>query len=547
MPSIRIKRSYAAIQENADGQQFLEPPPRPQRRSRSWSQIYQQPQTSVPPLPVPEKAPQPRVRPRSHTVDGGPPPVAQDEGTPRLRTRMPSRVRQHILSMPKVPRVQSVEQRDESLIAQARRSIHSFSTRSDRSDMISLEGIQEDILIPADPGHEPGRISRAFSNQSSEQNRDDAFEEHHHDDIVEHLDVIDPQVATVSTLTNAANAIMFPPLSFYSRKPIIVLPETARPTTTDGDPEKGSQTDEDNLDRHIEDVLTKRDKFKRVMKGVWSFTKTPMGVIVAFYGFNVIFWGTGIVFFLAKFINLHNANTQGFWVELCQQVETGLFSATSIGLIPFRALDTWRVYWIWHYKRKLRMLRQKAGLPELYDPDDLPDPIYDENYVHVLTDEDQADLHYQQHKFAQSQTWYRPHGTQTHRAFPINTALLICVLNDLNSIFQCLLSGCMWGLNRFQRPAWTTATTLPAAFICGIAAGFYIYWGGRKTKRHEQVEERLRNALALERPRREPSSDTFSAEEAMTPYNLSRGQLRNILAWSGRNLASLETSLHQRS
>ena len=36
-----------------------------------------------------------------------------------------------------------------------------------------------------------------------------------------------------------------------------------------------------------------------------------------------VFWGTGIVFFLAKFINLHNSNTQGFWVELCQQVETG--------------------------------------------------------------------------------------------------------------------------------------------------------------------------------------------------------------------------------
>lgn len=38
---------------------------------------------------------------------------------------------------------------------------------------------------------------------------------------------------------------------------------------------------------------------------------------------NAVFWGTGIVFFLAKFINLHNDITQGFWVELCQQVETG--------------------------------------------------------------------------------------------------------------------------------------------------------------------------------------------------------------------------------
>lgn len=73
----------------------------------------------------------------------------------------------------------------------------------------------------------------------------------------------------------------------------------------------------------------------------------------------------------------------------------------------------------------------------------------------------------------------------------------------------------MWGLNRFQRPAWTTATTLPAAFVAGIAAGFYIYWGGRKTKRHGQVEERLRTALALERPQESSPPATFSAEEGV--------------------------------
>jgi hypothetical protein len=36
-----------------------------------------------------------------------------------------------------------------------------------------------------------------------------------------------------------------------------------------------------------------------------------------------VFWGAAIVFFLAKFINLHNENTQGFWVEVSSQVENG--------------------------------------------------------------------------------------------------------------------------------------------------------------------------------------------------------------------------------
>lgn len=75
---------------------------------------------------------------------------------------------------------------------------------------------------------------------------------------------------------------------------------------------------------------------------------------------GLVFWGAAIVIFLVKIINFHNANTQGFWVEISSQVETGklslylpmrcssctiakgLFTLTSIGLIPSRALDTYR-------------------------------------------------------------------------------------------------------------------------------------------------------------------------------------------------------------
>lgn len=49
---------------------------------------------------------------------------------------------------------------------------------------------------------------------------------------------------------------------------------------------------------------------------------------------------------------------------------------------------------IWYYKRRTRKLRKKAGLPELYDNDDLPDPMFDPNYVHVLTDKQQYELHH---------------------------------------------------------------------------------------------------------------------------------------------------------
>ncbi|CDO71279.1 hypothetical protein BN946_scf184908.g36 [Trametes cinnabarina] len=392
----------------------------------------------------------------------------------------------------------------------------------------TIEGEQASLRVPLERHSERAgsSLSLALERLDHDQQHEDSLEDHHPDDIVEHLDVIDPQISTVSTLTNAANAIVVPPLSFYSRKPVIVLPRLRKKKRRkQHDPEKGTHQDqasddedeyEDALDQHVEDVLNKRDKFRRVMQGVWSFVKTPLGIVTAIYGFLVVFWGSGIVLFLAKMINLHNDITQGFWVELCQQVETGLFTATSIGFIPFRIMDTYRICKIWRYKRKIARRRRKAGLPELYDPDDLPDPVYDPNYIHVLSEQEQIDLHYQQHKFMQSQTWYRPHGTPTHRAFPIDLALWICVCNDLNSFFQCLLSGTMWGLDRFARPAWTTGTTLPASFVAGIIAGVLIYWGGRKTRRTKEVTERLRIALQMEHERHE-AHDSASTTASASP------------------------------
>ena len=51
---------------------------------------------------------------------------------------------------------------------------------------------------------------------------------------------------------------------------------------------------------------------------------------------------------------------------------------------------------------------------------------------------------------------------------------------------------------RFQRPAWSTGILIPAGFISGIAAGVLIWRGGERTKRVEEVRERLRAVLAKE-------------------------------------------------
>ncbi|KAA1466329.1 hypothetical protein DENSPDRAFT_831143 [Dentipellis sp. KUC8613] len=400
--------------------------------------------------------------------------------------------------------------------------------RTSAGDTI-FQGASADVAIP-DIGERLMRVGSAISfshsahsardedSDSDEDDPDKVREDHHDEDIVEHLEVIDPQVATVSNLANAANAILIPPLSFYSRKPVVVLPRIER------DVEALAGDSSDELDRHVEDVLRKRDKFRRIMRGVWSFLKTPIGICVGIYGFLVVFWGAAIVVFLIRMINFHNRYTQDFWVEISSQIENGLFCVTGIGLLPWRIVDTYRIIKIWYYKYRTRKLRRLSGIPELYDEDDLPDPIYDENYVHVLSEKQQADLHYQQQKFMKSQTWYRPHGTETHRAFPINTALLIICLNDGNSLFQMGLAGCQWGLDRFQRPVWTTAILIPGAFLCGIASGVYIWRGSQKTKRTEQVERYLRDALRMDdgTPPKEGDAASGSSGNGLLDASLSR-------------------------
>ena len=150
----------------------------------------------------------------------------------------------------------------------------------------------------------------------------------------------------MSHLQNCTNAIMIPHIpALWSRKPIVTLPETpsdeslADPETKsdstplnpdslavpeENTPRRRSRSQsvasraqlspDDALDRHVEHVLTKKDKLKRAARGLWDFLKTPMGVITAIYGFLVVFWGAAIVLFLLKWIDAGSDYNQKLWI-----------------------------------------------------------------------------------------------------------------------------------------------------------------------------------------------------------------------------------------
>ncbi|KAF8759704.1 hypothetical protein RHS01_02081 [Rhizoctonia solani] len=483
MPSVRVRRSvadYSALPEST-GRSGGKP-------RRGLTGLFQRTH-SPDPLP-PTRNDGAQARPRALTSES-------QRGAERDR---PTSVVQQYCTQARRASVSRPRQNSRPLAEIARpASPVDIGAGKERSPVIATgsvvshgqEGLSLDLLAFAGP-HTPGSTLTEP-------------ELHHHDDVVEHLSVIDNHISTVSNLSNVSNTIIIPNLPIYNRRPVVTLPTLAE---EDGTAEKGKAT-KDNLDRHVEDVLTNRRKIKRALTGFWDYVKTP-------------FWGAAIVIFLAKIINLHNEDRQGFWVEISSQIENGsqhmvmffwlltssdhldkfagvaLFTVTGVGLIPWRVIDTYRIAKIWHYRQVTRRLRRNAKLPALIDGNDLPDPVYNPNYVHVLSDRQQKDLHYQQQKFMASQTWYRPHETETHKAFPIKTALFICLFIDFNSVFQCMLCGCMWGLNRFERPAWTTGTLIPASFLCGIAAGVLIWRGGNQTKKVKEVEQRLREALDME-------------------------------------------------
>jgi hypothetical protein len=57
-----------------------------------------------------------------------------------------------------------------------------------------------------------------------------------------------------------------------------MLPPVPKRETKDSGKERGSQEHEDDLDRHVQEVLGHREKLRRTLKGVWSFVKTRMFV-----------------------------------------------------------------------------------------------------------------------------------------------------------------------------------------------------------------------------------------------------------------------------
>ncbi|KAA8647657.1 DUF2985 domain-containing protein [Aspergillus tanneri] len=403
------------------------------------------------------------------------------------------------------------------------------------------------------------RLSR-YRAGGVEPSRDDETSDEYHPHIVDVLDVIDPEVSALSTLTNVQNSLFVPNLGpFLNRNPTYTLSppressEDEGTTTTDeGEeiPEKepdgrptrpplerpltslsavlekqdarfavlpeGSnlegwtERDVEELNDHVRHMLhSRRSKFKRAMKGFGKYVSKPLGFLITLYATLITLFGLAWVLFLIGWINV--GGRQLYIINVIDNVLVALFAVMGDGLAPFRAVDTYHMIYIAHYTFLTYKIRRKRRLPDLKDKNDLPSrreidvdvefgdtPKDEEHEFSVLTRLQQQKLTHHQNKFSRSHTFYKPHETLTHHAFPLRILIAIVVLLDCHSLLQIALGACTWGINYKVRPFALTTVILCFSIACNITGGVLIMVGDRRTRKKEVVERLFREKLTQE-------------------------------------------------
>ncbi|KAI5850533.1 hypothetical protein DFP73DRAFT_508991 [Morchella snyderi] len=200
----------------------------------------------------------------------------------------------------------------------------------------------------------------------------------------------------------------------------------------------------------------------------WRFFKTPLGFCITIYMLNVIAWG-GMLFLLlinaapamckpsCNYIN----SPRRVWIEIDSQILNALFCVTGFGLIPWRFRDL-------YFLLKWRIGGRKSALARLAAIHDgwfrIP-PTGDEAGAETVTGE---------------------------RAPPTSSWKMDFVvwMYVWNTFLQAVLSGFMWGMNRIERPSWSTGLFVALACIVAGVAGGMVWWEGRRVKRIEGVAEK---------------------------------------------------------
>jgi hypothetical protein len=226
---------------------------------------------------------------------------------------------------------------------------------------------------------------------------------------------------------------------------------------------------------------------------------------------------------------IYVGDRQSYIINVVDNVLVALFAIVGDGLAPFRVVDTYHMIFIAHYHHLTWKLRRKKNLPKLHDQNDLPGKQEreadteaqkpEESEFSVLTAKQQQKLIHHQAKFSKSHSFYKPHETATHFAFPLRLLVAIVVLLDCHSLFQIALGACTWGISYHHRPQALTATILSCSITVNITAGILISVGDRRTRKKDVALKMQRQELTeaamkkVEQHKRDRAEEIRSAAE----------------------------------
>lgn len=285
---------------------------------------------------------------------------------------------------------------------------------------------------------------------------------------------------------------------------------------------------------------SRRARFKRRLKGFGQYVRRPLGFFVTLYATLITLFGLAWVLFLIGWIYV--GEEQVYAIHIIDSVLVALFAVMGDGLAPFRAVDTYHMFFINRYTRmiqraeagkKPRAKLQKKSIPEeirnstdfqsvgkatshqarrvleagAYHPstrdglgtvpedhedqegnNDLENTKSPDRNMPALTWKQLESLQHHQNKLAKSHSFYKPQETFTHHAFPLGYLIGIVLLLDFHSCLQISLGATTWGIDYHTRPFAITTVILCVSITANCTAGLLISIGDRKTRKKAVLE-----------------------------------------------------------
>lgn len=244
---------------------------------------------------------------------------------------------------------------------------------------------------------------------------------------------------------------------------------------------------------HFPPHYSKSDSTRHAAVAFWKYVRTPVGFLVVVYGLNVVAWG-GMLFLLlcnASPAMCHPTcndinSPRRVWVEIDSQILNALFCVTGFGLAPWRLRD---LFYLLRFRfakdpaAKEMFLRRLAGIHSgwirLPGSEKLPVDVGPNN---LPSDTPLSALPYPTTKI--------PDAPLTGERAPPTVLWhidFVLWMNAGNTFLQCVLSGFMWGMNRHNRPSWSTGLFVALGCMAGAIGGLGMFVEGKRVKSIEGV------------------------------------------------------------